>query len=33
MSVLLAEVLAVKTEAITSFLLMFTTHKNRQILA
>src|SRR4028119_527695 len=33
MSVLLAEVLAVKTQAITSCLLMFTTHKIRQILA
>ena len=33
MSVLLVEVLAVKTQAITSFLLMFTTHKTRQILA
>jgi hypothetical protein len=33
MSAQQAEVLAVKTEAITSCLLMFTTHKTRQILA
>jgi hypothetical protein len=33
MSVLLVEVLAVKTEAITSCLLMFMTHNNRPILA